>query len=114
MGFETPAVIRLLVSRWKTSLGHVQPNTACIRLGTALSGYFSSLEFVPFRRQVHTPTKRLTRAVRWLQQVRNVVYFHLDTIERAFYNLMKENSHEKNNRLGIYYIRWSLASTWWG
>ena len=25
----------------------------------------------------------------------------------------KENSHEKNHRFIIYYIRWSHASAWW-
>ncbi len=33
-----------------------------------------------------------------LRQVRNLVYFYLDEIERIFYNLVKENTHEKNNR----------------
>jgi hypothetical protein len=55
----------------------------------------------------------ITQTVGWLWQVRNLVYFYLDEIERAFYNLVKENYYEKNNRFIIYYIRWGHAGTWW-
>jgi hypothetical protein len=57
--------------------------------------FFSALGFFPVRQRVsaHLP---LTRAVGWLRQVRNVVYFYLDQIERTFYNLVKEIYHEKN------------------
>lgn len=31
-------------------------------------------------------------------QVQNLVYFLLDEKEHKFFNIMKENTHEKNNR----------------
>jgi len=61
----------------------------------AFSGIFLGVRFFPVRQRVsaHLP---LTRAVGWLRQVQNVVYFYLDQIERTFYNLVKEIYHEKN------------------
>ena len=38
------------------------------------------------------PRPPLTPTVGWLWRVRNLVYFYLDEIERAFYNLIKENA----------------------
>jgi hypothetical protein len=76
---------------------HPTGGTAARRGGVRVFRQFSWLEAASskavFSRLAH---QWVTRAVGWLRQVRNLVYLYLDELEHAFYNLVKENYHEKN------------------
>ncbi len=65
---------------------------------------FPGLGGVPFRGRVHAPTPSGNASRYAFRQVWNLVYFYLDEIEHIFYNLARENAHEKNDRFIIYYI----------
>ena len=65
---------------------------------------FAGLEVGSGKIALSRPThQRVTPAVGWLRQVRNLVYLYLDEAERTFYNLVKENYHEKSYCAGTYF-----------
>src|ERR1700752_1077334 len=85
---------------YPTSICHVHPHDTTRLVGrfaALFTGSFLASGLYCAQAESGPAHLRLTRAVRRLRQVRNLVYFYIDTIERMFYNLVKKNYHEKEN-----------------
>jgi hypothetical protein len=82
------------------SASQPSPTTATHTPSAFLRQYLLTNTLMPHPKQVHS-----NNAPRYaFRQVWNLVYFYLDEIEHIFYNLARENAHEKNDRFIIYYI----------